>query len=105
MSTLGPQGIAPEADHGEWELIGDMIRTKVRRGDNGQPTRGQIIAQFWTSPTAEHARLMTAAPELLAALKLFVEGFDPAKEYTGGFAAFEDKARIALAAIAKAEAA
>jgi hypothetical protein len=52
-----------------------------------------------------NARLIAAAPELLAALQLFVEGYDPDKEYTDSdlaYIIFGDKARIALAAIAKA---
>lgn len=70
MSTLGPQSEAPVGDGGEWELLGrDMIRTKVRLGADGKLAGGHIVAQFWTSPTPEHAALMVAAPELLEALR------------------------------------
>lgn len=75
MSMLGPQGEAPAAPAGEWELLGrDMIRTKPVPKDSGGFTGGHIVAQFWTSPTPEHAALMCAAPELLAALKA-AEGY------------------------------
>lgn len=65
MSMLGAQEALSESHAGEWELVGrDMIRTK-RTADGG----GMIVAQFWTSPTPEHAAMMVAAPQVLAALK------------------------------------
>jgi hypothetical protein len=66
MSTIGAQAALGASAPGPWELIGrDMIRTE--RTEHGG---GDIVAQFWTSPSAEHARLMVAAPLLLAALQL-----------------------------------
>lgn len=64
MSTIGPQETLNSAAEGSWELIGrDMIRT-CRTPHGG----AEIVAQFWTSPTQEHARLMVAAPDMLAML-------------------------------------
>jgi hypothetical protein len=51
-----------------------------------------------------NARLIAAAPDMLAALKLFVEGFDPNNNSDDpAYVLFGDKGKVALAAIAKAE--
>ena len=53
-----------------------------------------------------NARLIAAAPELLAALEAFVDGFDPDKEYDAtdtAYVVFGEKAKLARAAIAKAK--
>jgi len=71
MSTIGKQESLSASAVGAWELIGlDMIRTKRAPDGSG----GMIVAQFWTSPSEEHARLMVAAPELLELLKAYAEG-------------------------------
>ncbi len=107
MSTLGEQEALSASADGAWELVGrDMIRTKRNADGSG----GMIVAQFWTSPSEEHARLMASAPELLAALKA-VDPFGdlgPAKAMKAGLtnverASFDGIIERVRAAIAKAE--
>ena len=86
MSMVGAQEQLSEDHSGEaWELLGrDMIRTRDGR---------QIVAQFWTSPSATDASLIAAAPDLLAALKAMV---------LNDRHAYRDCHKAAVAALAKA---
>ena len=65
---------------GPWEESGsrNIIRTKTFANERGGLSGGVLVAQFWTTPSAEDARLMAAAPELLEALREIVAKFDAA---------------------------
>lgn len=78
-------------------VAGDRALASVHLGWFGEDEQG--------FPVAANARLIAAAPELLEALEAFVDGFDPDKEYDAtdtAYVVFGEKAKLALAAIAKA---
>lgn len=70
--------------------------------DRGQSYMAlRILEAIEDEPPTKQSRLSAAAPDMLAALRLFVEGYDPTKD-DALHLAFGDKTRIALEAISKA---
>ena len=58
---------------GPWEESGsrNIIRTQTYPNERGGLSGGVMVAQFWTTPSVADARLMAAAPELLALLQQY----------------------------------
>lgn len=95
MSMVGAQEVLAEDNTGEaWELVGrDMIRNRDSR---------QIVAQFWTSPSATDARLIAAAPELLEALKALTAACEKLPRISKAMPEAGSPLGLARAALAKA---
>jgi hypothetical protein len=99
--TPGPWHFKPARKHGGYWAAGDAHAvTAEDRGDNW---RGYVTGVLANSPNAEaNARLIAAAPEMLAALRLVVDLADNEAVESGDCRNPDNPFVVARAAIAKA---